>query len=119
MIIAKHFEFEAAHSLPNEECYGACSNLHGHTYRLTIEIEGDINKYGWVMNFKDLKHIVKSKVIDVLDHSNINDIIAIPTAENMIIWIEKQIKDDFTQYNTKLKSIILYETSNSYAKIEY
>jgi len=37
----------------------------------------------------------------------------------MIIWIEKQIKDDFTQYNTKLKSIILYETSNSYAKIEY
>lgn len=118
MIIAKHFEFEAGHQLPNIECYGACRNLHGHTYKLTIEIEGIVNEYGWVMNFKDLKAIIKPKVIDVLDHSFINDIIPISTAENIIIWIEKQIKNDIEQF-AKLKSITLYETSNSYAKIEY
>ncbi|HOQ49489.1 MAG TPA: 6-carboxytetrahydropterin synthase QueD [Candidatus Kapabacteria bacterium] len=118
MIIAKCFEFEAAHQLPDQECYGACGNLHGHTYKLIIEVEGQINEYGWVMNFKDLKSIVKTKVVDVLDHSFINDIIPLSTAENIILWIEQQIKADIEQY-AKLKSIVLFETSNSYAKITY
>lgn len=118
MIIAKHFEFEAAHKLPDIECYGACRNLHGHTYKLTIEIEGDINSFGWVMNFKELKAIVKPKVLDILDHSYLNDIIELSTAENLILWIDQQIKSDIEKY-AKLKSITLYETSNSYAKITY
>jgi len=119
MIIAKHFEFEAAHQLPPEiECYGACRKLHGHTYKLTIEIEGIVNEYGWVMNFKDLKAIVKPKVIDILDHSFLNDTVVLSTAENLILWIEKQIKTDIEVY-AKLKSITLYETSNSYAKLIY
>jgi 6-pyruvoyltetrahydropterin/6-carboxytetrahydropterin synthase len=118
MIIAKHFEFEAAHQLLDNECYGTCRKLHGHTYKLTVEVEGIVNKQGWVMNFKDLKTIVKSKVIDVLDHQFINDIIPLSTAENIILWIEKQIKSNIEQY-AKLKSIMLYETSTSYAKIIY
>jgi len=52
MIIAKHFEFEAAHQLPKGKIYGACQNLHGHSYKLIIEIEGDISKAGWVINFR-------------------------------------------------------------------
>src|SRR3990167_4811953 len=92
MIIAKQFEFEAAYQLPNEECYGACRNLHGHTYKLIIEVEGEIQKEGWVMNFKDLKKEVQDKVINILDHSNINNILQLSTAENIIIWIAEQLK---------------------------
>lgn len=118
MIIAKHFEFEAGHQLPNEECYGACRNLHGHTYKMTVEIEGSVNEKGWVINFKDLKKIVQTKVIDKLDHTFLNNIIQLPTAENIIIWIVEQIRDDIKEF-AELKSITLYETTNSYAKIEY
>lgn len=117
MIIGKHFEFEASHQLPNEECYGQCSFLHGHTYKLTIEVEGEITTHGWVMNFKELKDIVKRKIIDALDHKHLNDIIALPTVEILLIWIESQLQDELRNFG-RIKSITLYETSDSYAKIE-
>jgi len=118
MIIAKHFEFEAAHKLPDVECYGACRNMHGHTYKLTIEIEGFINEFGWVINFKEFKNLINDRVINILDHQYLNDIVPISTAENLILWIEQQIKNEIETF-AKLKSITLYETSNSYAKVEY
>ena len=114
MIIAKYFTFEAAHKLPNEDCYGACRNLHGHSYKLIIEIKGDINENGWIINFKDLKKIVNEKVINILDHSYINDYVELPTAENIILWITNQLEGVLNIY-----SITLYETENSYAKLIY
>lgn len=114
MIIGKHFEFEASHKLPDKAIYGACSKLHGHTYKLTVEVEGEITPFGWVMNFKELKEVINRKVISAFDHNYINDIIAIPTAENMLVWIKEQIEPELS---TKLKSLTLYETSNSYAKL--
>ena len=59
MIIGKHFEFEAAHSLPNEDIYGVCKNIHGHTYKLIIEIEGTVNNKGWLINCKDILYSIK------------------------------------------------------------
>jgi len=118
MIIAKTFEFEAAHKLPEEECYGACSNLHGHTYKLTVEISGKVNDKGWVMNFKELKQIVKEVVLDKYDHSNLNDFFAVPTAENMLLRIGLDIHDKLP-FTIKVHSITLWETSTSYAKITY
>lgn len=115
--IAKHFEFEAGHQLPDEECYGKCSMLHGHTYKLTVEIEGKINEKGWVINFKDLKKIVNEKVIDKLDHTFLNELIDLPTAENILVWILGMIEVPITLLGCKIKSLTLYETSNSYAKI--
>jgi len=117
MIIAKHFEFEAAHQLMGEE-YGKCNCLHGHTYKLTIGIEGQVNASGWVMNFKDLKQIVNEQVIEKLDHSNLNDILTPSTAENLVGWIYKQI-NPLVLYPNKVKFIRLYETSDSYAEMRY
>ena len=118
MIIAKEFTFDAAHTLPNEECYGKCRNLHGHTYKLIVEIQGDVNDKGWVMNFKDLKAIVNEFVIDKLDHANINDFVKISTAENILIWMRDQIKPRiWKRDNVVLWQLILWETPTSYARL--
>ena len=123
MIIAKHFEFEACHQLPNMECYGACRNLHGHTYKLTIEISGPINEKGWVINFKDLKAIVGELIINKYDHANLNDFFEVSTAENMVAKMYKDLKNYFNASSNRypgitVHSVKLYETSNSYVYID-
>ncbi|MEM6456061.1 MAG: 6-carboxytetrahydropterin synthase, partial [Acidobacteriota bacterium] len=68
MEIAKTFTFEAAHWLPNVPPDHKCRHLHGHSYRVTVHIEGDIDPaLGWVIDFADIKRIVKPH-IDLLDH---------------------------------------------------
>ena len=118
MIIAKHFEFEAAHKLPDRLIYGQCADLHGHTYKLTIEIKGEVLPNGMVMNFKDLKAIVKKEVIDKYDHAYLNEFFYIPTAEIMVQQIGMDVKANLPS-GVNLHSVTLYETSNSYAKITY
>lgn len=119
MIIGKHFEFEAAHQLPNEECYGKCRNLHGHTYKLIVEVTGGITEKGWICNFSEIKTIVEEKVIGILDHAFLNDVIAdVTTAENMLEWIRHQIQDEIElNRGTYLYCLTLYETSKSFAKL--
>lgn len=123
MRIGKTFTFESAHQLPQNPIYGKCQYLHGHSYKLTVEIEGDVNGYGWVMNFSDLKSIVNKKVIEVLDHKFLNDIIKLPTAENILVWIRDQIRkpindalktEDYIHHRIELT---LWETETSYAKL--
>lgn len=72
MEITKEFTFDSAHQLPGHK--GKCSRLHGHTYRLIVAVEGepvsdrDSSDDGMVMDFGDLKEIVKEHVVDRLDH---------------------------------------------------
>lgn len=108
MIITKIFKFDSAHKL--EDYKGQCGNLHGHTYTLHVSIKGNIKATGLVLDFKDLKEIVKNKVISKLDHQYINDIIKQPTAENMCLWIWEQLINELDLYEIKL-----YETPDSYA----
>ncbi|MEA3379091.1 MAG: 6-carboxytetrahydropterin synthase QueD [Nanoarchaeota archaeon] len=108
MIVVKEFTFDAAHKLINYD--GKCKNLHGHTYKIRISIKGQVNKEsGFLMDFGDVKKIVKENVIDIFDHSYINDIIEQPTAENMIIWIWNKLKSLLPLYE-----IWLWETPTSY-----
>lgn len=82
--------------------------MHGHTYRLKVVIEGEPDPVlGWIMDFKQLKDAV-NPVIDQLDHKIINDIRGLEnaTAENITIWIWKQIKPLLPL----LSRIELYET---------
>ena len=82
--------------------------MHGHTYRLRVFLEGTPDpELGWIMDFKDLKDKV-NVVIDQLDHKLINDIRGLenPTAENITIWIWKEIKPLLPL----LSRIELYET---------
>ena len=70
--ITKIFEFSAGHHLPNYE--GDCRNPHGHNYILEVTVGGEVNEeQGMIIDFKKLKDFVKSKIIDDLDHSSLND----------------------------------------------
>ncbi len=115
--IGKVFEFEACHHLGNEKIYGKCSKLHGHTYKMEIEITGMINQYGWICDFSELKKIVSDFILNRYDHAYINEFIEVPTAENMIIDIYKILNNKLKEQNLILKKIKLYETSTNYAML--
>lgn len=106
--LTKEFTFDSAHQL--EWHKGKCKNLHGHTYKLQITIQGGLNKDGIVIDFGDLKKIVKDKIIEKLDHQLLNEIIKNPTAENMVVWMWDELMDELELYEIKL-----WETPTSYA----
>ena len=94
MEIYKEFSFDAAHFLPNVPKGHKCRQMHGHTYRVRIYVEGVVDEQlGWIIDFKVLKDTVKP-VIDELDHVLLNNISGLenPTAENITIWLWKKIK---------------------------
>ncbi|MDG6302071.1 6-carboxytetrahydropterin synthase QueD [Glaesserella parasuis] len=73
--IAKEFSFDMAHMLDGHD--GKCKNLHGHTYTLQVEIAGELHtggaKSGMVMDYSDLKAVVKQHILDKMDHAFIYD----------------------------------------------
>jgi len=109
MKIAKEFTFDSAHFL--KDYHGKCENLHGHTYKMRVTVEGPIKKNGLVMDFSEIKRIVNEKVVDKFDHANINDILEHSTVENMCVWAWKQIKREIP----KLVEIRIWETATSFA----
>jgi 6-pyruvoyltetrahydropterin/6-carboxytetrahydropterin synthase len=116
-IIGKVFEFDAAHKLPDDEVYGKCSNLHGHRYQLHVEVTGEIDEYGWICNFTDLKSIIKSTIIDKYDHAYLNDFMAVPTVENLIEIIFSEIEDELQGKTYQLCRLKLFETNTCYAEL--
>ncbi|AKO36359.1 6-carboxy-5,6,7,8-tetrahydropterin synthase [[Haemophilus] ducreyi] len=74
--IAKEFSFDMAHMLDGHD--GKCQNLHGHTYKLQVEVSGELvsngAKRGMVMDYSDLKSIVKREILDLMDHAYIYDL---------------------------------------------
>ncbi len=73
------FTFEAAHRLAWHP--GRCQNLHGHSYRLDVTVEGPLDANGVVLDFDTLQDVVRSEVVDVWDHRDLNEVLDNPTAE--------------------------------------
>ena len=113
MIIFKEFTFEAAHKLPLVPKNHKCFNLHGHSFKVKICVDGPINEMGWVMDFSELKKIC-APYIEQLDHSYLNEIEGLenPTSENIAIWLWVRLKEPL-QY---LSSVTVMETCNSGCK---
>jgi len=138
--ITKQFSFETGHALYGYD--GKCKNVHGHSYRLDVTvigkpIEDNSNvKFGMVIDFGDLKKIVKSEIVDVFDHATVfnkntphlelakelqerghNVILADyqPTSEMMVIDFAKKIKKHLPS-NIQLYSLKLQETATSFAE---
>ncbi len=89
MEIFREFTFEAAHRLPNLPATHKCSRLHGHSFRVTVHVEGPLLPHeGWVMDFADLKRAFQP-LYDQLDHYYLNDIPGLenPTSEVLAAWI--------------------------------
>lgn len=111
MIIYKQFTFDSAHFLPEVPAGHKCSNLHGHTYSLTVFIEGELeDERGWVIDYAELKKNIQP-IIDLVDHQLLNDIPGLdnPTSEILSIWLWDKIKP----LVSGLKKIELKETTSS------
>jgi len=94
MRVARSFHFDGAHKLANSH-EGKCANLHGHTWKLTVSLEGEIDSStGMVMDFSILKPIVNN-IVKMLDHRYLNDFIPNPTAENLVDWFAKKLIPKF------------------------
>ncbi len=92
--IARQFRFEAAHRLPNLPPDHKCSRLHGHSFFVTIRIEGPLDPHvGWIMDFADIDAAWKD-IHAQLDHRYLNDIPGLenPTSELIAQWIANTIK---------------------------
>lgn len=137
--ITKEFKFEMAHALMDYD--GPCKNIHGHSYSLNVTVAGtpitDENspKLGMVMDFGDLKKIVRKAVVDVFDHAlvlnskmpekiiaemqqHFDRIILLgyqPTSELMVADFATRIKKLLPE-NIVLKHLLLRETVTSYAE---
>ncbi|MCB0807083.1 MAG: 6-carboxytetrahydropterin synthase [Bacteroidales bacterium] len=137
--VTKEFTFEMAHALMGYD--GACKFIHGHSYGLSVTVMGEPvseennPKLGMVIDFGDLKKIVKSNVVDVFDHALVlnsntpkdsfnqstelfKQVIFVdyqPTSENLVMDFAKRIQKDLPD-NIKLFSLRLRETATSYAE---
>jgi len=89
MEMFKDFTFDAAHLLPNVPAGHKCARLHGHTFSVTVAVDGPVDdRSGWIMDFGELKAIAGG-VIDELDHRYLNELPDLdnPTSENIARWI--------------------------------
>jgi len=136
--VCRHEEFEISHMLDKYE--GKCGRIHGHTYKAEITLEGRIiedpfsNSYGMLMDFNELKQIIKNAIPDHYYISNeewqegfqaelrdLMDKYEIPyktsptrsTVENMVGWYAKAIQDQLPD-DVFVVEVKLYETTNSY-----
>ena len=138
--ITKQFTFETGHALFGYD--GKCRNVHGHSYKLSVTVIGqpikDSNhvKHGMVIDFGDLKKIVKEEIVDVFDHATVfnkntphvelakelenrgHNVLLVdyqPTSEMMITDFAEKISNRLPK-NIKLHSLRLRETDTSYAE---
>ncbi len=94
MEIYREFTFDAAHCLSALPDTHRCSALHGHTFSVTVHLEGETDpEMGWVRDYGEIKEIC-SPVIEILDHSYLNDVPGLenPTSENIAVWLWNRIK---------------------------
>lgn len=111
MFLKRTFSFDAAHHLVHY--HGKCEALHGHTYRLAVTLRGETDGEGMILDFVELKAIVKEKVLSRLDHAYLNDIIEQPTAEYIARWIWGELDSPLTRPNCRLYEIEVWETVSS------
>lgn len=138
--ITKQFTFETGHALYGYD--GKCKNVHGHSYKLSVTVIGhpisDTNhvKYGMVIDFGDLKKIVKNEIVDVFDHATVfnkntphvelakelehrgHNVLLVdyqPTSEMMVIDFAEKIKSQLPSHIV-LHSLKLQETETSFAE---
>lgn len=111
MQIFKEFSIEAAHRLPNVPEGHKCARLHGHSFQISIYIEGSVDPHtGWIMDFSDIKAAFKP-IYETLDHHYLNDIAGLenPTSENLARFIWQKLKPSLPP----LSKIIIRETCTS------
>lgn len=116
--VTKIFEFPAMHHLTNHD--GKCARPHGHNYKLEVTVTGKVRqadghpKEGMVIDFSDMKKLVKEHVLDHFDHQNLNEVVDYPTsAENLA----RDIFERLSGVETRVSRIKLWENSTAFAEV--
>jgi 6-pyruvoyltetrahydropterin/6-carboxytetrahydropterin synthase len=131
--ITRRERFNAAHRVSREEwsdeknyeVFGKCSNKnwHGHNFDLFVTVKGEVNpETGFVINLKELSDILKERVIEKIDHKNLNIDVdfmkgLMTSTENLAIQIWNQIEKPVAAIGGQLHSVKVYESENNF--VEY
>jgi 6-pyruvoyltetrahydropterin/6-carboxytetrahydropterin synthase len=116
MKISQAFRFEAAHHLPQVPETHRCRRLHGHSYRVELQLQGPVDpKTGFVVDFFEVEAAF-APLLARLDHYCLNDVAGLenPTAENIAIWIWDRIKPALSS----LSHVRVYETVDCWAEYD-
>ena len=106
--LTKDFQFEAAQTLPHAPVGHKCRNMHGHSFKLEISVEGDADpQTGWFYDHADISRAMKP-LLAVLDHGYLNEIPGLenPTIENMCAWFWRKLSPQLPG----LAEIVVHET---------
>lgn len=130
--VTRRLHFSAAHRLfreewsreRNAEVFGACSNphWHGHNYEVEVTVAGPVDpETGFVMDLKRLRDLVQRRVVDDVDHRNLNREVpwlegVNPTTENLVVAVWERLEGDLPE-GVRLERIVLRETPRNY--VEY
>lgn len=116
MRISQAFRFEAAHRLPNVPPTHRCHRMHGHSYRVEVQLDGPVDPYtGFVADFFDVEAAF-APLLDDLDHQCLNEVPGLenPTAENIAVWIWDRMKPK----TSVLALVRVYETTDCWAEYD-
>ena len=111
MEIFKEFRIEAAHRLPHVPAEHKCARLHGHSFRVSVHVEGSVDAaQGWICDFADLTAAF-APLHAALDHRYLNDIpgLANPTSEHLAVWLWERLRPRLPG----LSRIVVHETCTS------
>jgi 6-pyruvoyltetrahydropterin/6-carboxytetrahydropterin synthase len=129
VLVSRRESFNAAHELRNPQLsdaenrrlYGKCANLHGHNYVLEVVVTGPIDPMtGYVMDLKRLSDAVFRRIIDDVDHRNLNTDVpwlegVIPTAENLAAAFWDRIRTELPE--GLLRTVRVWETDKNWAEV--
>jgi 6-pyruvoyltetrahydropterin/6-carboxytetrahydropterin synthase len=132
MKIAKEFRWEMGHRLP--EHFGQCKNIHGHSYKMLVEFDGELDNQGMIIDYYDVEKII-NPIIEKLDHAfmvNKEDKVVLgflekmsskkvvvdfqSTVENICIYLLGEIKKASLPANVNVIKVRVYETVHDYAE---
>jgi 6-pyruvoyltetrahydropterin/6-carboxytetrahydropterin synthase len=91
--LSKDFQFEAAHTLPTLPDGHKCRQLHGHSFKVEVVIEGEVDeRVGWIYDHARISAAVEP-VLEIVDHAYLNDVEGLesPTIERLAGWFWRQL----------------------------
>ena len=113
--LVKELSFEAAHRLPKVPVGHKCARLHGHSFRVDLSVEGEVNpETGWFIDYAEIDRLWEP-LHQVLDHNYLNEVPGLenPTSENLARWLWERLKPNLAV----LGKVVVHETCD--ARCEY
>ena len=142
MRLTRRYRFSASHRLysdhlseeQNRQTFGKCANPfgHGHDYLLHVSVRGPLDPHtGRIVDLDLLDSIVRTEIVEPMEHSNLNVDIAefqagdfVPTTENLVVVVQRRLEGSWCRYfstsgfaSVRLEKIRIEETRRNIFEI--